>query len=100
MEHESRATTQKKMKDCHMQRYLAREQLFVGRDIEVIDDDDHAFCDGVWNRIVHETCDDKDMHPCVTTKEDGQLGTIALVNHNSTNQQMNNYPKLPKDTQL
>jgi hypothetical protein len=67
-----------------MQRYLVGEQLFMGQDVEVINDDDHASHDGVSNRIVHKICDDKDVNPCTTTKEDGQLGTIALVNHNST----------------
>jgi hypothetical protein len=59
---------------------------------------DHASHDGVLNRIVHETCDDKNVNPCITAREDGQLGTIALIDHNSRNQQMNNYPKLLKDT--
>jgi hypothetical protein len=73
----------------------------VGQDVEVIDSDDHAFCDGVLNRIVHhKTCDDKDVHPCVITREDGQLGTITLVDHNSTNRQTNGYPKLLEDTQF
>jgi hypothetical protein len=89
-----------KMKDCHMQRYLARERLFVGWDVEVIDGDDHASRDGVSNKTVHETCDDKDVQPCVTIGEDGQLGNIALVDHNSTDQQTNGYPKLQKDTQF
>ncbi len=72
----------------------------MGRDVEIIDNDDHAFHDGVSNRIMHETCDDKDVNPCITLGEDGQLGTIALIDHNSTNQQTNSYPKLLKDTQF
>jgi hypothetical protein len=100
LEHESKAITKRQMKDCHMQRYLAREPLFMGQDVEVINNDDHASHDGVSNRIVHKTCDDKDVNPCTTTKEDGQLGTIALANHNLTNQQTNNYPKLLEDTQF
>jgi hypothetical protein len=86
MECESSATTRKKMKDFHMQRHLIGEQLFVGQDVDVTDGYDHAFRDGIFNTIVHETCDNKDVHPCVTTREDGQLGSIALVNNNSTNQ--------------
>jgi len=72
-EHESKVATRRKMRDCHMQRYLAREWLFVGRDVELIDNDDYASRDGVSNRIVHETCDDKDVHPCVIVGKDGQL---------------------------
>jgi len=73
----------------------------VGQDVEIINNDDHAFCDGVSNRIVHhKTCDDKDVHPCVTIGEDGQLGTIELIDHNLIDQQMNGYPKLLKDTQF
>ncbi len=53
------------------QRYLVGERLFVGRHVEITDNHDHASRDGVSNRIVHKTCDDKDMHPCVTTREDG-----------------------------
>ncbi len=53
------------MKDCHMQRYLVGEWLFVGQNVEVTDGDDHASCDGVSTRIVHKTCDEKDVHPCV-----------------------------------
>ncbi len=60
------------MKDFHMQSHLVGEQLFVGQDVDVTNGDDHAFRDGVSNRIVHETCDKKDVHPCVTTGEDGQ----------------------------
>jgi hypothetical protein len=72
----------------------------VEQDVEITNGDDHASRDGVSNRIVHKTYDDKDVHPCIIAREDGQLGTIALVDHNSTNQQMNNYPKLQKDTQF
>jgi hypothetical protein len=72
MECESRATARKKMKDFHMQRHLVGEQLFVGQDVNVTNGDDHASCDGVLNRIVHKTCDNKDVHPCVTIGEDGQ----------------------------
>jgi hypothetical protein len=43
----------------------------VGRDVEITNNHDHASHDGVSNRIVHKTCDDKDMHPCVTIGEDG-----------------------------
>jgi len=44
----------------------------VGQDVEIIDNDDHAFRVGVSNRIVHhKTCDDKDVHPCV------QLGRMV-----------------------
>ncbi len=74
--------------------------MFLGQDVEVTDDDDHAFRDGVSNKIVHETYDDKDGHPCIIAREDGQLRTNVLVDHNSTNQQTNNYPKLQKDTQF
>ncbi len=63
MEHESKVITWRKMKDCHMQRYLVRKRLFVGQDVEVTDDDNHASRDGVSIRIVHKTCDDKDVHP-------------------------------------
>ncbi len=67
----------------------------MGQDVEVTDNDDHAFHDGVLNRIVHhKTCDDKDVYPCVTTGEDGQLGTIALIDQNLIDRQMNGYPKL------
>jgi hypothetical protein len=83
------------MKDCHMQRYPTREWLFVGWDVEVTNNDNHASHDGVPNRIVHKTCDDKYVHICIITREDGQLRTIALINHNSIDQQTNNYPKLP-----
>ncbi len=55
-------------------------------DVEVTNNDNHASHDGVSNRIVHKTCDDKYVHICITTKEDGQLGTIALIDHNSINQ--------------
>jgi hypothetical protein len=72
----------------------------VGQDVDVTDGDDHASRDGVSNRIMHETCDNKDVHPCVTATEDGQLKTNALVNNNSTNQQTNSYPKLLEDTQF
>ncbi len=72
----------------------------MGRDVEITNNDEHASHEGVLNRIVHETCDDKDVHPCVTVKEDGQLGTIALINHNLIVQQTNSYPKLPEDTQF
>ncbi len=73
----------------------------MGQDVEIIDSDDHAFCDGVSNRIMHhKTCDDKVVHPCVTTGEDGQLETITLVDHNSIDQQTNGYPKLLEDTQF
>ncbi len=30
----------------------------MGQDVEVINNDDHASCDGVSNRIVHKTYDD------------------------------------------
>jgi hypothetical protein len=72
----------------------------VGQDVEVTDGDDHAFCDGYSNRIVNETCDYKDVYPCVTAREDHQLRTIVLVDNNLTNQQTNNYPKLLKDIQF
>jgi len=72
----------------------------VGWNVEVIDGDNHSSCNVVSNRILHKTCDEKDEHPCVTTKEDGHLGTIALVDHNLIDQQTNSYPKLPKDTQF
>ncbi len=72
----------------------------MGQDVEVINGDDHASRDGVSNRIVHKTYDDKDVHPCIIAGEDGQVGTIALVDHNLTNQQMNNYPKWQEDTQF
>jgi len=71
-----------------------------GQDVEITNGDDHASHDGVLNWIVHETCDEKDVNPCVTTREDGQIGTIALVDHNSTNQQTNSYLKLLEDTQF
>jgi hypothetical protein len=58
------------MRDYHMQRYLDGEWLFVGRDVEVTNDDNHASHDGVSNRIVHKTCDDKYVHICITTRED------------------------------
>jgi hypothetical protein len=58
----------------------------VGQNVEITDDDDHASCDGVSNRIVHETCDNKNVHPCIIAREDDQLGTIALINNNSTNE--------------
>jgi len=45
----------------------------VGRDVDITNNDEHASHDGVLSRIVHETCDDKDVHPCITAKEDGQL---------------------------
>ncbi len=85
--------------DCHMQKYLASERLFVGWDVEIINGDNHASCDGVLNRIMHKTCDDKDVHPCVIAKEDGQLRAIALIDHDFANQQTNSYPKLPEQTQ-
>jgi hypothetical protein len=100
MERESRATTWKKMKDCHMQGYVVGEWLFVGRNVEIAYDDDHVLRDGVSNRIVHKRCDDKDVHPHITIGEDGQFGTIALVDHNLTNQQIKSYPKLQEDTQF
>jgi hypothetical protein len=44
MECESRVATWMKMiKDCHKQRYLAREQLFVRRDVGMFDDNNHVF---------------------------------------------------------
>ncbi len=83
-----------------MQRYLARERLFMGWDVEITNGDEHASHDGVLNRIMHETCDDKDVHPCIIAKEDNQLRTITLINHNSIIQQTNGYPKFLEDTQF
>jgi len=60
------------MKDFHIQRHLVGEQLFVGWDVDVTDGDDHASHDGVSNKIVHETCDNKGVHPCIIAGEDGQ----------------------------
>jgi hypothetical protein len=57
----------------------------MGQDVEITNSDDHASHDGLLNRIVHKTCDHKDVNPCITSREDDQLGTIALVDHNLTN---------------
>ncbi len=45
--------------------------VFVGRNVEITNNDDHVSRDGVSNRIVHKTCDDKDVHPCVIVGKDG-----------------------------
>jgi hypothetical protein len=67
------------MKDFHIQRHLVGEQLFVGWDVDVIDGDDHASCDGVSNKIVHETCDNKDVNPCIIAREDGNKEPLSLA---------------------
>ncbi len=45
---------------------------------EVLDGDNHTSHDYVSNMIVRETHDDKDMHPCLASGEDGQL-VVALA---------------------
>jgi hypothetical protein len=37
--------------------------LFVEQNVDVTNGDDHAFRDGVSNKIMHETCDNKNVHP-------------------------------------
>jgi hypothetical protein len=71
MEHESKVTTWRKMKESHVQRYLTRERLFVGWNVEVTNGGNHVFRDGVSNRIMHKACYDKDVHPFIIVREDG-----------------------------
>jgi hypothetical protein len=61
-----------KLKDCHMQRYLVGEWLFVGRNIEVFDGD-NLIIHGPLSTIAHMPIDAMDQHPCVNSGEDNQL---------------------------
>jgi hypothetical protein len=58
-----------KLKDCHMQRYLVGEQLFVGQNIEVFDGD-NLLIHGPSLITTHMPIDAMDQHPCANSGED------------------------------
>jgi hypothetical protein len=73
------ATTWMKLRDFHVQRYLAREQLFVGQNIEIFDGD-NLFTHGPTSIIAHMPVDAMNQHPYTTSGEDNQL-MVAPVEH-------------------
>jgi hypothetical protein len=74
MECESRVATWMKMiEDCHKQRYLATERLFVRRDVRMFDGNNHVF-----HVNVIETSSTKEVQPCIMSGEDGQLVVVFL----------------------
>ncbi len=60
-------------RDCHKRRYLAREQLFVRRDVGMFDDNNHVF-----HVNVIKTSSTKEVQPCIMSGEDGQLVVVFL----------------------
>ncbi len=68
-----------KLKDCHMQRYLVGEQLFVGQNIEVFDGD-NLLTHGPTSITAHMPPNVMDQHLYTTSGEDNQL-VVVLVEH-------------------
>jgi hypothetical protein len=66
-----------KLKDYHMQRYLIREQLFVGWNIEIFDGDNNLI-HGPPSITTHMPTNAMDRQPCVNNGKDNQLvGALA-----------------------
>jgi hypothetical protein len=76
---ESRATTQMKLKDSHMQWYLVGEQLFVGWNVEIFDGNNFLTY-GPTSIIAHMPTNIMDQHPWTTSGEDNQF-VVALAKH-------------------
>ncbi len=68
-----------KLRDFHMERYLAKERLFVGRNIEIFDGD-NILTHGLTLIIAHMPTDIMDQHPCTTSGENNQL-VVVLREH-------------------
>jgi len=77
MEHESRTTTQNKVKDCHMQWFHAREQFFVGGDVTNFDVVKLVSHVDAQKRNADITNNAKEVHPCLVGGKGSQLMVVV-----------------------
>jgi hypothetical protein len=86
VERESKTTTWSKMKDYHMQRFLAGERFFVGRNVTNFDAMKLVFHDDTKGLNANITNYAKEVHPYLVHGKGSQL-IVVITNHGDSDHQ-------------